>query len=820
MNYLVSGVAAKIVALPPAGDAVTFMYADRPEERHVVKRNCVHLLFADAPDVEYLADTSEDNAFRVLLRKWNADRALRMLQILLDRNEDFGVRQDASDNLANLLPSDGVAVEVENFTFSITAGEDVDFEQVNNLRNSEQVGVLVERLLSHQEAIAVVRREWERIDDSAFTGANQRKNAEVIAIRKGLFRQLVEALSDENKVNSAVFSCYAALKDEDGYRDIVSAWTRDLVKITRRSRKVLEEMFEPNRADKIHFSPEAFVHERFMRTKKQKAGIIEQVKAGHFDRARSFTRQLVDWQLQVSNPIYAAMSLCSLAQEARAHAASELQLEWVKRATEIAPDDNWAHCQAADAYFSQCDFNSADRHFELAVATGAGRYGMTGRAKVLAATGHLDEALKASDLILVEYELDPELHRTYALRGEILRTMWRFQEALEAYELAASIFLEETYLLCGRAAVLTDMTRLPEAIAVYEDVIARNPGDHVAWCGRADVFKQLGELEQALGGYDQAIHRFPSEPFPACGRADVLRTMGRLDEAKRAYEEASERFPYAAAARSGFGEVLREQGRFEEALTVYKDAARLFKHDARVRNGLANVFRHSGRFEDALQEYDRILRDLPYNLASSVGRAGLLKLLGSYDDALKAYDDVLRIKPDYHRASYAKASIFVIRGEYDQALALLPDETPTTSHDWIALHIRGMIHLRKNEIDAALTVFTRGVMDNPFFQRRRSFESALAAAEMMRGRYAEAAGYIQTTATSVSNLLLMHCKLALGESWDEVLARDAFNDNAPTPVLDLRNVIMTFFEKRGSAKDADGERDIQRREIEVILQAA
>jgi lipopolysaccharide biosynthesis regulator YciM len=105
------------------------------------------------------------------------------------------------------------------------------------------------------------------------------------------------------------------------------------------------------------------IHEKFVNVSKQKWGIVKQLEKGNDSRARHFAEQLIKWQLQNGKPVYAAKSLCSLAQEARSVGNTALQLEWAQRATQIAPEDAWAHGQAGDAYFSAFCFNEANSEY-------------------------------------------------------------------------------------------------------------------------------------------------------------------------------------------------------------------------------------------------------------------------------------------------------------------------------------------------------------------------------------------------------------------------------------------------------------------------
>ena len=101
MDALVSGVAARIVFI--SGSEVTYVDAELPEKRHSSSRAALPYLLADAYDVEKVSGTTEAHAFDLLLRKWSTDRALRMLQIALDPEDEADIRDQALRHLKSLF---------------------------------------------------------------------------------------------------------------------------------------------------------------------------------------------------------------------------------------------------------------------------------------------------------------------------------------------------------------------------------------------------------------------------------------------------------------------------------------------------------------------------------------------------------------------------------------------------------------------------------------------------------------------------------------------------------------------------------------------
>src|ERR1700720_3198138 len=94
MDFLASAVANRIVFVE--GNEARFIEADRPTIQRKTTLSEVPLLLADAYDVVLLKNTSAAVAIENLLDAWNRDRALRMLDIILDRESDKSELLEAS----------------------------------------------------------------------------------------------------------------------------------------------------------------------------------------------------------------------------------------------------------------------------------------------------------------------------------------------------------------------------------------------------------------------------------------------------------------------------------------------------------------------------------------------------------------------------------------------------------------------------------------------------------------------------------------------------------------------------------------------------
>lgn len=823
MEALVSGVAARVVFID--GDAVSYIEADHPEARIPATPDAIPYLLLGAHDVQRLKATSEDEAFRCLLRKFNEDRGLRMLQIVIDPDDDFELRREAAILLNDILGDSDVKETISNWAFSTAFTNEVSGSDIIDLSLDEfpELYELLVALSDHQDDIIRFARAWELVSDSYFSDASERNRFEFAAIGRGVFRKLVEASGDPVASNAAVFDCYLRLGDQTNFRQIISAWTKGVA--TRQTRqealrvRVERETSVRRRASALTSIPTETGFVIYQNALRQQEGIKAQLKRGDLNRARRFADQLINWQIQNGGARYAAMSLCALAQEARAFRYYSIQIEWLRRAIELAPEDGRAHGQAGDAYLALFRLDEAYTAYTNAVRFGQEAFGTRGIARVLQATGRLDEALDVCTKARDQFPNDPEAYRTGAIYSEILRDMWKLDEALASYEALLAQYPYEPVIWCGRAAVLKDRGRLFDALDAYSSAIKQFSNDSVAYGGRADVLKDLGRLDEALAAYDDAISRFPENPIFMCGRADVLRSMGNYDAALTAYADAEESFPYEPVAVTGYADVLRDKGNLEEALAHYDDAVSKFPQDIRCRTGRANVLRAAGRFGDALQAYDRNVRDFPYDLFSLCGRAYLLKELAQYDEALKAFDAVIERRKDYAFANYAKAAIYVIMGRFVEAQALLPDTVPQTSAEWVAYHIRGMVCLKQDRLDEALDIFTKGSLQTPFYREQKYFENALAATKIRMRKFHEAAKIVHDAEGAIAHVLQIHSYSELGLREAATTAYAAVNDNLSPSIVMLRDEL-------GARYNITGRRATQsagwifEKEMEVLLQAA
>lgn len=804
MDALYSGQAGVIALLEGAEARV--QRVGNADAEFTISREGVTYLFGRCTDVVRVQGADERSVKRSFEEAWNADRALRMLLIALDPEEEIELRNDAADCLEELLVRDSARVFVENEFYARTLPADTDFSALQAPQRKLVLSLLA-GIIDNQAAIRERRASWDELPSSLFED-NDKRGFEEQAIRRGAFRMLASVDSNSVDRNIAILNCYTALASVPNSRIVVNEWTK---RFRRPGLKlVIEE--EVDTPEAAYDSYTEFTH-----SNSQRDAIGEKLRRGELNLARKYADQLVRRQLQKGGAEFAAKSLCDLAQRAKNLHLHSLQLEWAQRAVDTSPSDAWAHGQAADALMQYSRLNEALEELEIAERLGDVEFAATARARILRHQGELDEALVSFRAARDKYQGQENESYTWFGAAETLRDMSKLEAALREYDQGLAKFPDAPMLRCGRASVLADLGRLNDALASYSSPKLRN--DLVALNGRASVLRDQGKLAEALDAIAISIELYPADPIARCIQAEILRLKGDYQGALQLYQYIKDQHPTIPAAYGGYAEVLRDIRKYPEAVEAYKSASERFPYDVRIANGYANIRKVNGELPESLRLYEQNVRRFPYNLVSKAGRADLLKRLGNYDDAVAAYDDILLTWPGNESARNGKAAVLVVKGLYDEAAMLLPLGDPSSRNEWIAWHIRGMILLRTNKIDEAVRFFEEATNRIPFAWERRLFSRALSIAKLRQGKFEPVIQALAGDGGELSNVLRFHAYAGakrVGRA--HVLYRKLVR-SGPSPLSELRDAIAMRYDLAQGAV-AQNDNWIFARESEALLQEA
>jgi tetratricopeptide (TPR) repeat protein len=441
MNAVVSGHAG--VALLLEGQKLSSLHADRPGQVFPRSTYDVPFLLGEAKDLEFLEAADLVAVSHRLDLATNKVDALHLALILLDGTLSAETRSTAAEELEELLQAEDVRIFVERILHAqpLPRGVDLAGALVSCSGATSSALELLAGLEALQGTITEVYVAWEQVPSDLFEEKDDKAYVQSIAVREGFFHDLVALRMvagsiDAFQVKALLNSSYRAIRN---HRDILRAWLVPL----RLDRSPRHRYLDHTGANDPEMTADASPSLRegthlpnrgahlLKRVERQKAAIVNAMKQRRLDRVREYVEDLIGFQLENGDPVYACMSLCDLAMKAKGQGLHKLQLELTFRAVKLKNNDGWSWTQHGDALLRNGQLAKALEAYNQALLYTKDVEAKAGRAEVLKAQNRLDEALSAYELVIAEF---PENAAARNGRVEVLKAQNRLDEALSVYE--------------------------------------------------------------------------------------------------------------------------------------------------------------------------------------------------------------------------------------------------------------------------------------------------------------------------------------------------------------------------------------------------
>ena len=215
-------------------------------------------------------------------------------------------------------------------------------------------------------------------------------------------------------------------------------------------------------------------------------------------------------------------------------------------------------------------------------------------------------------------DMDAGNANAWADKGDVLRELERFSEAVVAYDRALEIAGPSFGILVGKAEAHAELGQHEAAADCYVEALKIDPQDKDAMIGRAycllDTARSRKEDGAAKEGIGEALvlaemALMPAEPniehpFEIL---DILTLAGRHEDALTLASEILENDPDDAETRAYRSRHLCALGRHDEALKDAEEATRLDQHNAHAWLARGNACVRQGMYPDALDSFKRAL---------------------------------------------------------------------------------------------------------------------------------------------------------------------------------------------------------------------
>ncbi len=271
--------------------------------------------------------------------------------------------------------------------------------------------------------------------------------------------------------------------------------------------------------------------------------------------------------------------------------------------------------------------------------------------------------------------LSTSLHQ----KGMILQSMFRFDDALNAYNQSLKIKQQgdnragEAKTLHQIAMVYEDTNRYEQALKYYRQSleIAREIGDRVM---EAKTLHQIGMVYQHTNRYEEALEyytqslKIAQEIGDRAGEASSLYQMGRVYQLTNRYKEALEycnqslEIARDIGHRDGeaknlhqIGMVYEDTKRYKEALEYYTQSLKIVREigdragEPMTLHQIGVVYYLTKSYEEALEYYNQSL-EIEREIGDRAGEAKTLHQFGMvyqdtkrYEEALEYYNQSLEI---------------------------------------------------------------------------------------------------------------------------------------------------------------------------------
>lgn len=317
----------------------------------------------------------------------------------------------------------------------------------------------------------------------------------------------------------------------------------------------------------------------------------------------------------------------------------------------------------------------------------------------------------------------PNDYRVHKLRGDVLMSFRRNQEAVAAYRKAAELAPAALEVHWALWALLDRMAAHRQAILTLQEIARLDPENPLAHLRLARAYGQSDRLEEAVASYRRAVELEPdirSLRLPlARALFDVLDYEGARQQVEFVLARAETGSPEWASARDllaylrgethdpgrrfdesqtlrklpwysernlkrwvltrGEGWRLMEQGRHAEAEQAFRRALEFNPEDHRTWYDLGQALTALGRYEEAIEAFEKgiALGRFAEFYPDSVFQIGrCLAKLGRWTDAIARFQRVLEIRDWRHEDFYALnfPDLAVVQQALDEATHHAPGD--------------------------------------------------------------------------------------------------------------------------------------------------
>lgn len=214
----------------------------------------------------------------------------------------------------------------------------------------------------------------------------------------------------------------------------------------------------------------------------------------------------------------------------------------------------------------------------------------------------------------------------------------------------------------NRGEKLKKLERYEEAIAAYEQAIKIQPKYCEAWYAKAYLLYKLQRDEEALVAYEQVIQLQPDEAHAWYVKGWILGELKRYDEAIASYDKAIAIDENLYEAWFYRGKTLTDWQRYEDAIASYDRAIQIKPNSPDVWNNRGIALAELQRYEDAIASYDKAIHIQPDYSYAWYNKACCYAVQGNAPLAIEALQKAINLnREQFHEQAKTDSCFDAIR---------------------------------------------------------------------------------------------------------------------------------------------------------------
>jgi tetratricopeptide (TPR) repeat protein len=389
-------------------------------------------------------------------------------------------------------------------------------------------------------------------------------------------------------------------------------------------------------------------------------------------------------------------------------------LRWLRRASELQPNNDDAHSQLADLYMGvyvqdPVKYKQILEEYKTLTDGVLKRNpnsftGLRMRGFQFAIEKNIPEAIET---FLKADAVKPGDDRVNLALVQALNASGKADEASErakafiAKNKSAAPFYDFLYV----KALDRPQPDIPAAEAILKSKVANNPKQAIYHIELAAHYAKLGTKEQMRAELDKLIGDHKNFPDARQTVGDFYFRLGDFASASREFEAGvKEDAPRAISYRKRLVEMAAMQGRRSEALDLadrlIKDApsdseAQAIRASLRMRGGTKS------ELEDSIKELQNVISRMPDNPVVRFNLGEALMSHGDLEPARLQFTEAIKLRPNYLQPRVSLARLHLARNEFPRVIQMSDEALQLSKLNIPARLLRATALMGQNELGAA-----------------------------------------------------------------------------------------------------------------------